>query len=37
MKYALLIYSTPGVSDRPAAELTQAWVDYTGRPGSLAC
>jgi hypothetical protein len=30
MKYALLIYySTTGVSDRPAAELTQAWVDYT--------
>jgi hypothetical protein len=29
MKYALLIYATPGASERPAADVTQAWIDYT--------
>jgi hypothetical protein len=28
MKYALLIYATPETSERPAAELTDAWMDY---------
>jgi hypothetical protein len=28
MKYALLIYATPGASERPAAELSEAWLDY---------
>ena len=28
MKYALLIYATPGASERPAADVTQAWIDY---------
>jgi hypothetical protein len=28
MKYALLIYATPGTGERPAADVTQAWIDY---------
>jgi hypothetical protein len=28
MKYALLIYTTPGASERPAAEQTETWLDY---------
>jgi hypothetical protein len=29
MKYALLIYATPGASERPPAEMSEAWMDYT--------
>ncbi len=28
MKYALLIYTTPGASERPTAEQTETWLDY---------
>ena len=28
MKYALLIYTTPGASERPAAEQSETWFSY---------
>jgi hypothetical protein len=30
MKYALLIYATPGERERSAADMSQAWLDYVG-------